>query len=155
MLNQIIEYLKNYFQDNDYCYQIDCTFNAGANTITGDFEDTFFAGEYIRIKDSRLNDGVYLISSIDDTTITIDATVDLLISDEPEISVYVIKAKLPPDFLSLVSDIASWETSNSGLEGIKSESIDGYSVSFSDNSASGGWQGAFTGRLSKYRKMRW
>lgn len=153
MLNEILNYLNNYFQDNDYSYTIDCTFT-GNDTIEGDFADTFLVGEYIRIRDTRLNDGVYLISAIDDTSITIDTTVDYIIRTEAEVSTRLVKADIPRDFISLVSDIETYNTNNT-TAGATSESIDDYSVSYDSDTISGGWQGAFKGKLARFKKMRW
>ena len=149
MLNEILNYLHNYFPDTDYYFQTACTFTA-TDTIAGDFEDTYIVGEYIRILDTRLNDGVYLIKAISDTEITIDATVDLATRTETEITARITKADIPRDLISLIAEIKTYNTS--GVVPIVSESQGNRSVTYAKDSS---WKSVYTGMLSNYRKLRW
>lgn len=149
MLNEVLNYLNNYFQDLDYSFQTDCAFTAD-DTIAGDFTDTFIVGEYIRIRDTRLNDGVYLIKTITDSEITIDATVDQKIRAEPEISTRLTKASIPPYLITLIGEIKTYN--DSGIIPVASESQGNRSVSYVKDSS---WKSVFSNQLTTYKKLRW
>ena len=155
MLNAVLKYLNNYFFEytlgaKNYTFSKDVTFTTNTLTATS-FADTFLAGEYVLIEGTRLNDGVYLISTIDATTITIDSTLDLTISAEPEITTTLTKLYIPKELLSLIVTIKTFNA-NSG-SGIASESQGNRSVSYANGS--GDWKTAFSPQLSTYRKLRW
>jgi len=154
MLNSVLEYLNNYFfkytsTAKEYSYAKDITFTTN-NTMAGDFTDTFLVGEYVLVEGSRINDGVYLISAIDDTTITIDATVDLTIDTEPQIDCTITKLFIPKQLISLIAEIKDYNTNVT--TGIASESQGNRSVSYGGSS---GWKSAFSNQLSVYKKLRW
>jgi hypothetical protein len=150
MINQVLGYLNNYFINYNYQSIIDSTFTA-TDTIAGDFEDTFLVGEWIIISGTRLNDGVYLISAIDTTSLTIDTGYDKLITTE-ELAEDVLYRKLdiPAQLITIIADIATYQASES--IGIASESQGNTSITYASSS---GWQGAFTSKLSQWRKLRW
>ena len=161
MLNETLEYLNNYFFEytsgnsatvkyKNYAYSKALTFTS-ADTIEGDFTDTFIVGEYIYIENSRLNDGVYLISAIDDTSITIDTTIDITVSTEAEVTCLITKCYIPKQLVSLIAEIKTYNTDST--TGVASESQGNRSVSYTDGSSE--WQNAFKGRLSAYKKLRW
>lgn len=154
MLNSVLEYLNNYFFRytlgvKSYTFTRDVTFTS-ANTLTGDFTSTFLVGEYILIEDTRLNNGVYLITAIDDTTITIDATLDITIDTESEIECTLTKLFIPKPLISLIAEIKTYDASTTS--GLVSESQGSRSVSYATMS---GWKTAFGSQLSGYKKLRW
>ena len=170
MLNTTLDYLANYFTEPNrkfynyqtyltttqryiYEYPIQATFTA-TDTISGDFEDTFLVGEYIKIEGSRLNDGVFKIAAIDNTTLTIDTNFDQLIKTETEISVAMIKCFIPESLTDLIAEIKTYTDSHT-VDGVKSESIDDYSITYTDEAGKSGWQGVFKGRLAQYKRVRW
>ena len=153
MLNEILNYLNNYFADTDYSFETACTFTA-SDTIAGDFADTFIVGEYILIEGSRVNDGVYLIKAIDGTSITIDLTVDYVITTEPETTMTLTKCYIPQDLISLIAEINTFNANST--DGIASESQGQRSVSYvSGGNGTSGWINAFSPRLSIHKKLRW
>lgn len=117
--------------------------------ITGTFGNTYLVGQWIVIKDSVLNDGIYKITAVESNKLTLDAT--LLAEDTGEL-ITVGASRVPADFINFASEITSWQTKNSGVEGISSEKIDDYAVSF-DTSNGTGWKQAFSSRLQTYSKM--
>lgn len=159
MLNEVLEYLNNYFYKYtlgvaNYTFTKDVTFTT--NTLTAsDFSDTFVAGEYIKIEGTRLNDGVYKISAVDATTITVDGTLDIAIESEAEVETTLTKCYIPKDLISLIAEIKTYNTNTT--DGIVSERQGERSVTYGTSSSGGstGWQNAFASRLSKYRKLRW
>ena len=165
MLNKVLRYLNNYFMntklvqtgtgfiyDRQYEYNKEISFTA-TDTINGDFEGTYIAGEYVRIQGSRINDGVYKVSANNNTSLTIDTDIKA-VKTEGAVSVLISKCYIPDELIDLVSDISSWVDNNS-VDGVASESIDDYSITYDSNTSSGGWQGAFQGKLSQYKKLRW
>lgn len=158
MLNEVIEYLNNYFFKytlgiTTYSYTRDLTFTTN-NTIEADFTDTFLVGEYILIEGTRLNDGIYKISAIDTTSITIDATLDITISAEAEISAEITKLFIPKELIATIAEIKTYNTTTT--DGIASESQGTRSVSYATSTnGSSGWQNAFKSRLARYKKLRW
>ena len=154
MLNQVLKYLNNYFFEytngtRSYSYSKDVTFTSSA-TMSADWTDTYIVGEYILVEGSRLNDGVYLISAIDATDITIDSTLDITVSTEPEVSVTVSKCYIPKELIDIIADIKTYESNSN--PGISSESQGNRSVTYNGSSD---WKTVYQSALSKYRKLGW
>ena len=155
MLNAVLKELNNYFKKYtlgvaNYTFSKDVTFTSNDTLTATSFADTFIVGEYILIEDSRVNDGVYKISAIDGTTITIDTTIDFTITTEAEVTVSLTKLYIPSDVIELIDEIKTCNTNNE--DGITSESQGSRSVSFDGGFS---WKKAFSQRLSTYRKVRW
>ena len=155
MLNEVIESLNNYFIKYElgvaqYSFTKDVTFTS-TGTLGGDFTSTFIAGEYILIEDTRLNDGIYKISSNSDTEITIDTTLDITISTEAEISATLTKLYIPKQLIALIAEIKTYNSNTT--DGISSESQGSRSVSYGNGQT--GWKNAFKSRLEKYKKLGW
>jgi hypothetical protein len=122
---------------------ISLTFDATGKTITGDFGETYLVGQYICIQYSILNDGVYTVTAFDSETgvITVSET---LRNETTTVNIFGLAP--PRDFLDLVTEIDNF----TGQDGVKSESIDDYSVSYEGD---GSWKSVFRKRLDTYRTM--
>ena len=144
---EVCQYLKNWFDRNQPKYIGKITINNGALSETYGLK----VGQYFRIIDSALNEGVYRYPL---TTLT-DETFNGAIRG----------MSLPKAFLSLLDDIETWKTKYASADSVAmspftSESVPGV-YSYSKNSGgndtttdkSGTWQGAFGARLAPYRKM--
>ena len=144
---EVCQYLKNWFDRNQPKYIGKITINNGALSETYGLK----VGQYFRIIDSALNEGVYRYPL---TTLT-DETFNGAIWG----------MSLPKAFLSLLDDIETWKTKYASADSVAmspftSESVPGV-YSYSKNSGgndtttdkSGTWQGAFGARLAPYRKM--
>lgn len=149
MVGQVLRYLNDYFIRyycgvRQYSYTKDATFSSDTISATS-FDDTFLAGEYIKIYGSRLNDGVYKITEANTDNIVLDAT----LTTEEEISVELTKCFIPIDLLEIIEEI---DTYNSNVtDGISSESQGNRSVSY----VGSGWKQAFQARLAPFKKVRW
>ena len=124
-----------------------------ADGITGTFENTYFVGQYVHVVGSYMNDGVYKVTGVATSKLTLDAT---LTAENSSDFVTLYGCGVPSDFLSVVSDIDTWVTGNSGKEGVSSESIGSYSVSYgtgSDGQTTNNWKSAFDGRLKPYKQV--
>lgn len=148
---EVCNYLKNWFDRNQPKYFGNVSIINGALSETYDLK----VGQYFRIVDSTLNDGVYLYPI---TTLT-DETFDGAIWG----------MALPKPFIALLDDIEAWKAKFNSLDTqdgkqamspFNSESFGGYSYSKSNGGTgdtskdkSGTWQGVFGARLAPYRKM--
>lgn len=142
VLEQICAYIHNYFVHG--VIQGTFTISDGTLDIPGIVE-----GQYIYISGSRMNDGVYTypVTGLTDETFTGE----------------IWDMRPPRAFMTLVDDIANWQTQYGAAVSspYQSESFGGYSYSLKsgttasgqqDNSASG-WQGVFRTRLNQWRKI--
>lgn len=149
MLNQVMAYCKNHF---DRSREIE-EYEIVTDGIVGSFGETYVVGQYIWIVNSFVNDGVYKITGVTSSKLTLDYT---MVAENTGESITVYGLKPPTDFLQVVEDIATWVDGNGGKEGIAGESIDSYSISF--GTGAGGqmantWQVAFAPRLEAYRQV--
>jgi len=136
--------------NNFFTYKIEySTFEIVADGIVGTFDNTYLAGMYIVLNGTYLNDGVYKIASVTSSKITVEET---LTAENTNENFYLANCKIPQSFIDLSTEIATWKTNNTGIEGVASESIDDYSISY-DTQNGTGWISAFYDRLTPYRKM--
>lgn len=154
MLYEVCNWLNNWFDRAKYIGEF--TIEGGELRPTYDDGQNFcpvniVAGQYIRIINSALNDGVHLwpCSTLEDEVF--------------DGGVWVMSP--PKDFLSIVSEIADWTAKNGGADSqsnspYTSESFGGYSYSKAGgvNTADGGggtsWQSVFGSRLWQWRKRK-
>ena len=153
MLYEICHWLKNWFARAQYVGEF--TIEGGELRTTYDDGQNFVPltvanGQYIRIINSALNDGVYQWPC---TTL------------EDEVfdgGVWVMSP--PKDFLAIVDEIAQWNDKNGGVNGAlntpySSESFGGYSYTKAGggDNANGGsgtsWKDIFGSRLWQWRKL--
>ena len=148
MIADIMQECNNYFpHTNEYGVYTIAPTTASTSTISGTFADTYLVGQYIYIRGSVLNDGVYQISVVGSASLTVSG---VLQAETTTDGIWIFGLKPPSNFLTLVSDITTWQATNSGKDGIASESIGRYSVSFKNG---GGWQDIFRSRLNMFRSM--
>jgi hypothetical protein len=146
MIAQIMRYCQNYFSRTYENKEV--VFDATGKTITG-VTKTYKAGQYICVRFSYLNDGVYTVTGYDSENGVI--TVSESLTDETD-TCQIFGLAVPTDFVSLVAEITSWITNNSP-DGVANEKIDDYSIEYSSDAQKGGWQGAYKRKLAQYRKM--
>jgi len=124
-----------------------------ADGISGSFDSNdFIAGMYVLIKNSLLNDGVYKVSGVASNKLTVDATLQAESTDRI-IKVYGLA--IPPDLVSLVSDIESYVADNP-YSNVSSESLGDYSISYgtnADGASASDWYNAFKSKLSHYQRF--
>ncbi len=112
------------------------------------FKEVYLPGQYILIKNSVLNDGVYKVLSFNSNKITVK---EALQAENIE-SICIFGLAVPKTFITLVENIESWQNKNSCNVGISSEKIDDYQINYSNN-GSKGYLSAFKNQLNTYRKM--
>ena len=121
-LTDVLEHLGNYFERD---FELG-DFSISANTIA--VSKTYKAGQYVRIMDSVLNDGVYKILSFSNGVITIDGT----LTDE-SFNGYIVGLAVPSSVVNCISKINDYESKLQN--GVASESIPNYSVTYSSDKA--------------------
>jgi len=143
MLNQIMTQINNHFSRSleSQAYEI------VTDGIVGTFSETYIKGQYIWIKGSFINDGVYKIDSVTTSKITVEENLQAENTGE---YMLLFGLAVPADFLTVATDIGNYTSS----DGIKSESIGDYSVSYGGSSdGDGSWVSAFGKQLSKWNRM--
>lgn len=111
----------------------------------------FKVGDTLQVSQSMVNDGLYVIKEITDTTITVDG--DLL--DFPLNT--VTKVVYPADVQKGVIDLMIWEKENRQKVGIKSETLSRHSTTYYDQDADNqvmGYPVSLLGFLKPHIKAR-
>lgn len=140
-------YTNNNFQRMAYRRTADIiggSFNVGATTL-------FNVGDTVQIGESRLNEGLYTVAEVTDSTFTVNEDV------VDEKNVLVTKVSYPADVKMGVVDMLKWELENRAKVGIQSETISRHSVTYFDlsgDNAKMGYPKSLLGFLKPYRKAR-
>jgi len=140
-LIDILEEINNFFIVTTEKKSLTLT----ANTIIGDFAETYVAGQYIRIANTILNDDVYKITNVAIGTITIDETFEIETVENGVIQGLAI----PNSLLKLANEMME----DGHTASIESEKVSRYSVVYGESG--GSWQKVYRYSLDRYRKLRW
>ena len=154
VIEEVLAYLNNYFV---YTHApnifIDC--DATAKTITlADTDNTWDdyaldpkVDQYIRVEGSRLNDGVYKVTAVDTTSVTVDATLIDEESDEDLDHVTIYELAIPQTLIDLVDEMIA---EGSVSENIKSEKLGPHSITYENPTSI---FGKYMSRLKRWRKV--
>ena len=140
MLNAVMTEIKNHFAISSECVPV----SFEEDGINGEFYKTYVVGQYVWIKNSVVNDGVYKITAIEGSKITLDGTFTLI-----NTNIRLFALAVPNEFIELVSDISTF--SETETVGIKSESLSDMSQTFAGDG--GEWEVVYAKKLRKYRRM--
>lgn len=144
--SSIRKYTNNNFQNVYFRYKVNAS---NSKLILNDSK--FKVGDTIQISQSKFNDGLYIITNIENGSITLDN--DLY--DEEEI--LVTKVVYPQDIKMGVVSLMKWILNNRDKVGIQSETISRHSVTYfnmdADNSIIG-FPKSLIGFLKPYMKAR-
>lgn len=124
------------------------TFTIADNKISG-FKGNYLVGQYIRLKGSILNDGVYKIESISNNQITVTG-----LNNEVFEGV-IFGLSVPKDFVELSSKIDDHIKTVPKNANKVSESFNNYSISYATGSSGKvlEWQTIFSDSLKDYRNV--
>ena len=140
MIGDLMSLTNNYFEK----FYIN-----GTITITDgklNLPSQFVEGQYIRIINSLLNDGVYKIQEKSGET----ATLSSILSDET-FSGFVVGLAVPKSFEELSSEIDAWSSRNKNRRGLTSESsLGGY---YSWSASATNVASAFVNEISAWKKL--
>ena len=140
-LIDILEEINNFFVITTEKKSLTFT----ANTIIGDFAETYVVGQYIRILNTILNNDVYKITNVENGVITVDETFEIETVENGVIQGLAI----PNNLLTLADEMMEYgHTAN-----IESEKVSRYSVTYGEDG--GSWQKVYKYSLDRYRKLRW
>ena len=153
MLTQICQWLRNWFDYNSHKERLPYWEGEFAieNGVLVGFADRLLDGQYYRIQDSLLNDGVHQwpLEALRDEVFT--GTVQCM--------------SIPPAIIELADDISTWAAANAEAinSPYQSESFGGYSYTLRSGNASSGsgnglsggvtWQSQFAAQLAPWRKI--
>jgi len=136
-MNKLLKHLNRYWPRS-----IERVVEIVPDGFVGKFTDDYLVGQYVLIKNSIMSDGVYRLTGVSPTKLTV---AEVLTAESTQlISIYGLA--IPREIIALNAKIEAYK----GAEGIASESIDDYSISYKDGS---GWQVAFRSELIVYRLM--
>lgn len=152
-INEVCAYLNNWFdrtEDNKTLPSLRGEFTISNGVFSDErLSDILINGQYFRIQNSVLNDGVYQypVSNLADETFTGKIT----------------PMRIPADFLNIVSEIDKWLEKYGTAEShanspYNSESFAGYNYTKSTDGGTASnmplWWTSFGGRLSRWRRLR-
>ena len=133
---EIMKKVNNFFE-KDF-EQGNITINNGKLQVN----NVYAKGQYIRILDSIMNDGVYQVASCNNGELVVAGN----LQDEV-FNGYVVGLAVPSDFIHLVEKIKEFDNKQTG---IASESIPNYSVTYDTTYKNG--LDKFAKQLSIYNK---
>ena len=125
------------------------TFKANSGRV-----DIFQPGDTIEINGTDYNDGLYVVESVSDDTITIHGN----FIAETNSGAIATKVSYPADVLTGIKKLIAYDAKMRDKAGIKSETVARWSVTYYDVTAtesSEGYPVSLLGFLDKYRKLRW
>lgn len=148
------EYTKNYFENYDVQVS-SSTIAFGSDEITADydFDDYGFDDDqWIRVKGSYRNNGIYKISSVSSSTITIDTddSIDSITTEDLDDYVTITKIEYPKALKLIIAKMINHHL-NDNKDDIKSESISRYSVTYQDSI--NGYPKSIISGLNRWRKV--
>ncbi len=154
MIGNIMDYCNNHFIDKTESGNYE--FDAVNSKIIGEFTTDYYAvGSYIYVLGAKVpdNNTAFKITDVNASYLEVDGT--LVDEDSTDkYTVRIISCQIPKSFIDLVSDITTYTTNATVPQGVASEKIDDYSISFGDGVKNGGgWQGAFKSRLAEFRSV--
>ena len=106
-------------------------------------------GDTIQISESRFNNGLYVVDSIEGNFIILDKE----LIDESQ--VLVTKVEYPADVIDCVVELMEWHLNFGGKVGIKSETLSRHSVTYEDSATLFmGYPVGILNGLKLYKKAR-
>ncbi len=139
----IMKYLNNYF----FNFKEYGEYSILNNTI--EVRGKYLAGQYILIKDSILNDGVYKITKVENNIITLEEELNTEL-----FTGYICSLSVPRDFIKTCEEIKKFNEKQVKTDIISESFPMGYSYSKTTvNGQLTTWKDVFSIELSPYRKI--
>lgn len=143
---KIRAYTNNNFQNRNIRFMVNAS-NSKLNLST----NLLKVNDTIEISQSKYNDGVYVIKSVEDGETTLDKE---LIDEQ---NLLITKVVYPLDVRQGVIDMMKWDLNRKDKVGVQSETISRHSVSYSDTNGENsiiGYPKILVGFLKNYMKAR-
>ena len=139
----IMKYLNNYF----YNFKEYGEYSILNNTI--EVKGEYLIGQYILIKDSILNDGIYKITKVENDIITLEENLNTELFEG-----YICSLSVPKDFIEICEEIKKYNSKQVKTDIVSESFPGGYSYSKSTiNGDLSSWKDVFKNELSSYRKI--
>lgn len=140
-------YTNNNFQDRGYRRSADIV----GGVLYMEALPPFAEGDTVQISQSELNNGLYTVKKVDDSSVEVNESV----TDED--TVLLTRVSYPADVRFGAAKLIQWDLENGDKVGVQSETISRHSVTYfnldGDNSIMG-YPKSLTGFLRAYRKIR-
>lgn len=152
-MEEILNYLNNYFYS--YALIINVTFEEDGKSFTvSKFKNNLYKGQYIKIEETTINDGIFKIISIKDNGDSITVTTDSVDFVEGDFRCLILALAVPRPVIKLKEEIEEFKTKNKPSV-YTSESFGNYSRSWATNSKGAllTWKDVFKEELNQYRCM--
>lgn len=141
MMYQTMQAVNNFFERTAEAG----TFQIVEGRIEG-LKAKYLQGQYVRIMDSIMNDGVFKIKSVpQEGTIELDG-----LTTSEEFTGYIVGLAIPQAFMELTEKIKEYDVKLKKHKGVTSESIPNYSISYDTSIKS--VTDAFKSELSPFKK---
>ncbi|CAM4186177.1 phage head-tail connector protein [Paenibacillus alkaliterrae] len=152
----ILDWTRNQFKQTKVRIQgkgisFDATTKAILDSAGGFVLRKFAPGIQIVVEGSLLNDGVYKINTVTATQLTLTPE-SVLKAESAGEYVTITMVSYPASLKLDVASMISFAMAKANKEGIQSESLGDYSVTFTDAST---YPGVILSRLRPYRKVGW
>lgn len=109
----------------------------------------FKIGDTVQVSQSAFNDGLYVITSANDSYLTVAEDV----TDEAK--VLVTKVHYPEDVVDCALNLLEWDIKNRQKVGIKSETLSRHSVTYEDSASMfNGYPKGILNSVTLYKKAR-
>lgn len=142
--------IRGYTHNNFQVRSIRCEGASQGNTLFC-IHPFMAVDDTIQISESEVNDGLYIIRSINNDNILVDKSMYAVDYN------LVTLVRYPADIKQGIIDLMKWEIDNRQKIGIKSESLSRHSVTYFDQDANNqvmGYPVSLLGFLGSYKKAR-
>lgn len=140
MIEQVLKEINRYFPRT-----VETLKEVEVDGLVGNFKERYVVGQYVLVKGTITSDGVYVITAVSPTKLTVDATLTPEVVGDREYSA-VFGLAIPKEVLRLASEIEASDNGSGG--GLSSESLGKFSVSYSGD---GSWQSRHKAALNQWR----
>ncbi len=152
-MEEILNYLNNYFYN--YALMTNVAFEEDGKSFTiSKFKKNFYKGQYIKIEETTINDGIFKIISIKDNGESVTVTTDATDFVEGNFRCLILALAVPNPLIRLKESIEKFRTENEPSI-YTSESFGDVSRSWATNSKGAilTWRDVFKEDLKQYRCM--
>lgn len=152
-MEEILNYLNNYFYS--YALMTNVTFEEDRKSFTiSKFKNNLYKGQYIKIEETTISDGIFKIISIKDNGDSVTVTTDSIDFVEGNFRCLILALAVPRPVIKLKESIEEFKVKNKPSV-YTSESFGNYSRSWATNSKGTilTWKDVFKEELNQYRCM--
>lgn len=139
MIEQVLKEINRYFPRT-----VETLKEIEVDGFIGDWKERYVVGQYIYVRGTIMNDGVYQLTEVSPAKLTVAETLTPEVVGDREYSA-LLGLAIPNEVLRLATEIENYSGAKGG---VSSESLGDYSVSYSDD---GSWQSVYKKALNQWR----